>query len=76
MTINYCYSYMYIKLKNSAEDMAKTKVMSISNVPEYTHREMKAFCARNNFTMAMALEVLLNVAIQAEENIRSNEASS
>ena len=61
-------------LLEKADIATQKKCVSIANVPEGTHRELRAFAVRNGFSMALALEVLINVGKQAEENIKVNEA--
>lgn len=58
----------------TSQRLSSDKVnVTVSKVPLGTARRFKAFKARNGFNSAMAFEVLVNVAEQAEKNIKINE---
>lgn len=49
--------------------------LTIAKVPEKTARQFKALAVRNGMNYAKALEVLVKVGEQAEQNLEANEAS-
>jgi hypothetical protein len=61
-------------LLEKASKATHKKCVSIANVPEGTHRELRQFAVRNGFSMALALEVLVNVGKQAEQKMEASEA--